>query len=293
MDARVAVVGPGAIGATFAAAVEETGREVVLCGRTALERVVVEYGAGAPEVELRAPLLTDASAVDGPVEWVLLAVKAHQTAGAAPWLRALCGAETTVVVLQNGVEQRQLVGPLSGDATLLPAIVWCPAEVVEPGRVRVNGEVRLQVPAGDGGLAFAGLLAGSRASVELVPDFLTEAWRKLVVNAVAGLMALTGRRMAMFARAEVRSLARRLAAECVAVAQAEGAALGDEDVEQVMRWLDALAPDLGSSILFDRLAGRPLEWDARNGVIQRRGAANGIATPVSDVIVPLLAAASD
>ena len=50
--------------------------------------------------------------------------------------------------------------------------------------------------------------------------------------------------------------------------------------------------DLGSSILFDREAGRALEWDARNGVVQRRGAVHGIPTPISDVVVPLLAAAS-
>jgi 2-dehydropantoate 2-reductase len=50
--------------------------------------------------------------------------------------------------------------------------------------------------------------------------------------------------------------------------------------------------DLGTSILFDREAGRELEWDARNGVVARLGARHGVPTPVSDVIVPLLAAAS-
>ncbi len=43
----------------------------------------------------------------------------------------------------------------------------------------------------------------------------------------------------------------------------------------------------------DREQGRPLEWRARNEVLRRRGAEHGIATPISDVIVPLLAAASD
>ncbi|MCC7937749.1 ketopantoate reductase C-terminal domain-containing protein, partial [Klebsiella pneumoniae] len=47
------------------------------------------------------------------------------------------------------------------------------------------------------------------------------------------------------------------------------------------------------SILIDRLNGRPLEWDIRNGVVQRRGRQHGIPTPLSDIIVPLLAAASD
>lgn len=48
-----------------------------------------------------------------------------------------------------------------------------------------------------------------------------------------------------------------------------------------------------TSNLADRQADRPLEWDIRNGVIQRYGRARGIPTPVSDVIVPLLAAGSE
>jgi 2-dehydropantoate 2-reductase len=46
-------------------------------------------------------------------------------------------------------------------------------------------------------------------------------------------------------------------------------------------------------MLTDRQAGRALEWDIRNGVIARKAAAHGIATPISDVVVPLLAAAGD
>ena len=33
-----------------------------------------------------------------------------------------------------------------------------------------------------------------------------------------------------------------------------------------------------------------MEWDARNGVIVRKGAFHGIPTPVSAALVPLLAA---
>ena len=51
--------------------------------------------------------------------------------------------------------------------------------------------------------------------------------------------------------------------------------------------------DLGTSILADRQANRPLEWDIRNGVIQRYGRAHGIPVPISDVIVPLLAAGGE
>ena len=49
-------------------------------------------------------------------------------------------------------------------------------------------------------------------------------------------------------------------------------------------------PDEGNSMYADRMAGRETEWDARNAVIVRKGARHGIATPVSAVLVPLLAA---
>ncbi|HEX9834672.1 MAG TPA: ketopantoate reductase C-terminal domain-containing protein, partial [Mycobacterium sp.] len=51
--------------------------------------------------------------------------------------------------------------------------------------------------------------------------------------------------------------------------------------------------DITTSMLTDREAHRPLEWDIRNGVISRKAAKHGLATPISDVLVPLLAAASD
>jgi 2-dehydropantoate 2-reductase len=78
----------------------------------------------------------------------------------------------------------------------------------------------------------------------------------------------------------------------VAVARAEGANLPDAVADEIVDWCAGLPEDLGTSMLFDREAGRALEWDARNGVVVRRGAVHGVPTPVSDVIVPLLAAAS-
>jgi len=84
-----------------------------------------------------------------------------------------------------------------------------------------------------------------------------------------------------------------LSCECVAVARADGADLADEDAQHILDRLAAMAPDMSTSILFDRLAGRPMEWDARNGVVRRLGARHGVPTPVSDVLVPLLAALDD
>jgi 2-dehydropantoate 2-reductase len=288
---RIAVIGPGAVGSVFAVVIQQAGhKEMVLCARRRLDRIAVDRDGHDP-VFVDAPVLTDPAMVEGPADWILLAVKAHQTDGASEWLKALAAPSSVVVVLQNGVEHRERVGPLVGRATVLPAVVWCPAESVGPGHVRLRGEPQLSVPAGLPGQALAGLLAGE-ARVDLVKDFTTETWRKLCLNAVAGLMVLTGRRAVMYRRASIAALARDLAAECLEVARAEGAELPDSVADAIVADFVDMPPDLGSSIGFDREAGRRLEWEARNGVIRRIGARHRIPTPVSDVIVPLLAAAS-
>jgi 2-dehydropantoate 2-reductase len=289
--ARVAVVGVGAIGATVAAAVQEAGEhELVLCARRPFDRIVVEQPEGG-EVVVDAPVLTEPDGVEA-ADWVLLAVKAHQTEGAAGWLRALCRAGTTVAVLQNGIDHVERVTPLAGDATVLPTVNWCPVEPVEPGRVRQRGALRLAVPDGAAGEAFAAFL-GDAAEVAVGGDFAREAWRKLCANAVSGVMALAGRPAEIFALDDVRTIATALAYECAAVARAEGAPLSDDDADEVITWIGDLPPDAGSSILTDRLAGRELEWEARNAVIGRLARRHNIPTPVSDTVAALLHAASD
>ena len=88
-------------------------------------------------------------------------------------------------------------------------------------------------------------------------------------------------------------LARRYLAECLAVAQAEGANLGGDIVDEIVGGFGRYPADMGTSILADRQAQRPLEWEIRNGVILRKARSHGLPAPISEVVLPLLAAASD
>ena len=98
-------------------------------------------------------------------------------------------------------------------------------------------------------------------SVDLATDFTSVAWRKLLQNAIAGLMVLTGRRAGMFARADIAELALGYLRECLEVARAEGAVLSDKVPQEIFDSFQAYPADMSTSILADREAGRPLEWD--------------------------------
>ena len=284
---RVAVVGVGAIGSTVAAALQQAGgHEVVLCARRDPGHVVVERPDGE-RVELEAPVIVDPRDAT-PVDWVLLAVKAHQTDGAAGWLSALCGADTTVAVLQNGIDHVERVAPLAGAATVLPTVNWCPVEPADGG-YRQRGPLRLMAPAGGEGL---GELFGGEAEVEVRDDFASAAWKKLCANAVAGVLAVTERRTEVLLEPDIRALADTMAVECAAVARAAGASLSDDRAREIVAGLAAMPPDSSTSILADREAGRPLEWEARNAAVGRIARRHGIATPACDAVAALLHAVS-
>ena len=292
----IALVGPGAIGSTVAALLHASGHDVTVYGRTARDSLEVRPDDGILDgqpIVLPGPVRTDPSAVDGPVDVVLVAVKDTQNADAAAWLDRLCDERTLVCVMQNGVEQVARVGRHCPTSTVVPCAVWFSAQTQPDGWVRLRTPVRLVLPDDDAARRLADVLRGPSLRVECDPRFVDEAWRKLLTNAVAGLMVLTGRRSGMFRRDDVARLGRAYLAECLAVARAEGAELDDAVIEQTIDLFAGLPEDLTTSILTDRELGRPLEWDVRNGVVSRKGAEHGLSTPISDLIVPLLAAASD
>ena len=288
----IALVGPGAIGSTVAALAYAAGHPVTLYGRTPRDFIEVRSDDG-DSIVVPGPVRTNPETITEPFDVVLLAVKDTQTEAAAAWLARLCDENTVVCALQNGVEQVERVGRYCPSSTVVPAAVWLSAEPHPEGWVRLRSPGRLVLPDDPAARGLAETLRSPRLFVDTDPDFVTAAWHKLLTNAVAGLMVLTGRRSGMFRRDDVARVARDYLAECLAVARAEGAKLDDDVIEEIIRLFSGVPEDLTTSILTDREHGRPLEWDVRNGVVARKAVCHGLATPISDLVVPLLAAASD
>lgn len=287
----IALLGPGAIGTTIAATLHEAGRTPLLCGRTAHPQLTLRDDDG--EVVVPGPVLNDPAAVSQPVDLLFVAVKTTQDADSAGWLARLCDENTVVCALQNGVEQQTQLAPYVNGATVVPSVVWFPAQREADASVWLRAKPRLTLPDVPAARRIADALSGTRCAVELSGDFLSIAWRKLLQNAAAGLMVLANRRAGIFRRDDISALTLAYLHECLTVARAQGALLGDDVPQEILAGFQRSPADLGTSILADRQANRPLEWDIRNGVIQRYGRAKGIATPVSDVLVPLLAAGSE
>jgi 2-dehydropantoate 2-reductase len=285
---KIAVIGAGGIGGFLADALGRNGHDVLLCVRTPIRSLRIRQGGAIREVPAR--IATDASAVS-PVDWVVLATKGQDTAGAAPWLRSLVGPATKVAVAQNGIDHADRVRPFVGDAEILPVLVYAAVERIEAGLLEQHSGNRVVLPMGECGAAFASLLKGSALAVEQIDDFHTAVWRKLLSNAAVNpITALTMRRMDVMHDPDVRRLALALLQEAVAAGRAAGARLDEHEAEAILALHDTYDVRGGTSMLYDRLAGRPLEHEYLAGAIVHYADIHGVPVPLNRAILTLLRA---
>ena len=290
----VAVVGLGGVGGGAAGSLAAAGRhDIVACTRQPIARFTLEREEGTVEAPLR--MLTDPAQAK-PADWVLVCTKTHQTAAAGPWLARLCTPATHVAVLQNGIDHVARVAPLAGGASIVPVLIYYNGERLAPDRVRIRhaGPHDAVVADDDRGRAFTDLFEGTPLRIIRSGDFATLAWRKLLINAVANpITALTLQRQAVLRRPDVQELCRGILEEAVAAARAEGVKLAEDETARTIATLENFSGELGTSMYFDRLAGRRLEVEALTGAIVAAGDRHGMAMPLNRALLTLLRAIND
>lgn len=290
----IAVVGLGSIGGIAAGCLLAADRhDVIACVRKPLDRLVVER----PEDVVDRPIaaLTD-PAQAGPVDWVLLATKVQDTEAVAPWLARLCGPETRVAAFQNGIGHAERLAPLVNGARVVPTIVYYNGERLAPDRARFRraGDYELAVGEDADARDLVDLLEGTTLRVLVSPDVHTLGWRKLLINAIANpVTALTLLRQAVFRRPDIQDLCRQILAEAVAAGRADGAEFAPDEAERILATLLTYPPEAGTSMYFDRAAGRALEIEAITGAIVAAGARHGVPTPINAAMLALLRAVSE
>jgi len=284
----ITLIGPGAIGSTLAAWLSQNrDQQVTVAARTPFDSIVLETPGGILNASPR--VLTD-PAQARPADWVLVTTKAYDSTAAARWFEKSFGPRTRLAVIQNGVEHvERFVRYVDADR-IVPVMIDCPATRHSPGRVTQGGPIHIVVPAGANGAAFVGLFAGLDLDVRETPDFITAVWKKLCLNSAGAVSTVLLEPAGIAHHDGVAEILRAIVRECIAVGRARGAVLGDEIAGEIVDRMRNGPRDATNSMLADRRAGRPMEIDARNGVIVRYGREHGIPTPMNALMVAMLEA---
>ncbi len=284
---RVAVLGAGAIGAYVGAALARAGVDVHLIARGAHLEAMRANGVRVlsprGDFTVRPPATDDPSEV-GPVDYVLLGLKAHDYATAGPLLAPLLGPETAVVAAQNGIPWwyfHRLAGPYEGrrveavdpggavSAAIPPeraigCVVYSSTELEAPGVVRHVEGTRFSIGEPDGSVsrrcrAFSEAMVAGGLKCPVEPNIRDDIWIKLIGNvAFNPISALTRATMAEICRnARTRALVVSLMEETLEVARR----LGSQPPITIERRLAGAerVGDHKTSMLQDLEAGKRLE----------------------------------
>jgi 2-dehydropantoate 2-reductase len=287
---RIAVVGAGAIGAYWGAALHRGGAEVHLIARGRHMEAMRDRGVRvlSPRGDFTAhPHVTDDPAQVGPVDYVFLGLKAHSYPDCGPLVGPLLAGSTAIVAGQNGIPWwyfHRLPGPYEGrriesvdpggatSAVLPPeraigCVVYPATEIESPGVIRhlegtrfSIGEPSGQITARCTALSEAMIAGGLKSPVEA--RLRDDIWIKLMGNAVFNpLSALTRATMAEICEHDgTRRLAEQTMTEILDIAARVGST-PEISVERRLRGAAGVGHHK-TSMLQDLEAGKQLELDA-------------------------------
>jgi 2-dehydropantoate 2-reductase len=314
---RIAVAGAGSIGCYVGGCLALAGRDVTLLLRPALAEAIARHGLRVSDLDgvdrVLAPaavrLATDPAAAFAEADAILVTVKSGATEAMAGLVAEHAASGVTVVSLQNGVGNVDvLLARLGGMARVVPGMV--PFNVVQtlaqgqPIRVHRATSGTVQIGAGAAGLLEA--LAVKGVGVAESRDMAGVLWGKLLLNLNNALNALAGiplaaelgdKRWRRLLARQIEEGLKVLKAAGIRPARIEGVPPGAVPrILMLPGWLFrrvaasmlAIDPEARSSMWEDLERRRPTEIDHLQGAILRLAAKTGVRVPLTERIVRLV-----
>jgi 2-dehydropantoate 2-reductase len=284
---QVAVIGAGAVGCYYGGLLLKAGHDVTFIGRPVHVDAINAHGllldTQSFKGHLPARAATDTSTL-APSDLVLVCVKSADTEAAGRSLAGCLRQDTSVLSLQNGVDNAPRLAAVIGHA-VIPVVVYVGTEMAGPGHVRHHGGGDLAIGPSPASAALAQTLHAAGIGVTIADDIDKTLWSKLIINcAFNALSAVAGIAYGPMLEVEgTRQVVISAVQEATAVARACGVAIPDELIDHILN-IPTIMPKQMSSTAQDLSRGKPSEIDFLNGHVVRKGAELGIATPTNQAL---------
>jgi len=279
------VLGPGGVGGFVAGALSRASSDVTLIARPQTAAAIAAGGLRVTSALLGEFDATVQVADDtaSPVDCLIVATKADGLDEALD--RVAADAPTLVVPLLNGVEHLATLRARFGPERVVAAVIRIESDRPSPGVIvqsSPGARIDIAAPPSSGTEpiveALAAELRAAGLEVRLGAPEPEVMWSKLARLCALALTTTASDRPIGFVRTDPRwrSALTNAVTETVAVAVAERAQLDPADT---IAELDAVHPELGSSMQRDVRAGRAPELDAIAGAVLRAGARHELRCP--------------
>lgn len=284
---EVAVIGAGAVGCYYGGLLLRAGHDVTFIGRPVHVDAINAHGLLLDlktfKGHLPAKAATDTAALASP-DLVLCCVKSADTEQAGNALAGRLRPDTSVLSLQNGVDNAPRLAAIIGQA-VIPAVVYVGSEMAGPGHIRHHGGGDLAIGRSPASEALAETLKAAGVHTTISDDIEVTLWSKLVINcAFNALSAVADISYGPMLEVEgAKDVVTRAVKEAIAVAHANGVSLPENLLANILN-IPTMMPQQKSSTAQDLARGKASEIDFLNGHVVRKGAELGVPTPTNHVL---------
>jgi 2-dehydropantoate 2-reductase len=284
---KIAVVGSGAIGAFYGAALAKAGHDVHFLLRGDLD-VVRQHGfrITTPETSYTLhPVQAHARTEEiGACDFVIVALKSTANSHLAQMLPPLDTLGHTVfITLQNGMGNVESLASMFGAERVVAGLCFVCVNRVAAGVIENYqlGRVQFAEAAGPARARtheIAEMFSTSGAVCKAVDSLIRALWFKLCWNVPFNGLAIVGGGITtdlIVASPPLKNLATDLMREVAAAAAKDGVEISEKYIVAQIAGIESIGAYRPSSLI-DYLAGRPVEVEAIWGEPLRRGTANGV-----------------
>jgi len=290
---RIAVMGTGAVGGYFGAKFAAAGHEVIFIARgahlVALKQSGLYVESFQGNLHIPSALFTDDPAEAATVDLVLFCVKSYDTGTAAKALAPLMAPTTRILSLQNGIDNPSRIAQTWGAERTLAGVVYLGAQLVRPATINHSSGGKIVFGELDRGVhestrAMLKAISAAQIPCEVSADITKAQWRKLLWNApFCAISCLTRATVKDILESEsLRKLAIDCMAEVSAAAKTQGVDLEPGWIDETLKFSQTLG-DFKPSMLQDLEAGKPLEFEAFNGVVVNLLRQSGREAPTNQI----------
>ncbi|RZU34011.1 ketopantoate reductase family protein [Blastococcus saxobsidens] len=280
---QIAVLGPGGVGGLLAVLLARQGQAVTCLAReeTAahLDRAGLRLSSdrfGELTAQVRG-----ATALDEPVDVLLVTTKATQLDDALARVPADVLGDAVVVPLLNGVEHLALLRERYPAARVVAGTIRVFASRPGPGVIRHEGRLAA-VQLAPGAEELAAALEAAGVDVTVRPDEAGLLWDKLCFLGPMALLTTRAQQPLGAVRDRHGEELTAVITEVAAVARAEGAT-PDPAATRDFAW--SLPAEMRSSMQRDAADDNPTELEAIGGAVLRAADRHGVEVPVTRRIV--------
>jgi len=296
---KIVIVGPGAMGCLLAAFLSKSKEEIwILDHNEERAENITKSGINLTGLsgEWRCNPKVCSNAKDiGIANLLILCVKSYDTKTAITHSKALIGENTSILTLQNGLGNIEIISEITGPQNVIAGVTNLGATLLDTGKARHAGKGETIIGRIDGKItvemrSVRELFNKVGLEMRISKDIKALLWSKLIINtginALTAITRLNNGKLTEFEGS--RRIMREAVTEAIRISKRKRIKLiYDDPLAKVEAVCEATSGNI-SSMLQDVLRKKRTEIDFINGVIVRLGQELGIPVPTNTMLVDLV-----